>query len=488
MRWLTYSFFVSLSLLGVKEGLLSQTLFTIPDTAPNYGAYRHMDECIAAVRRTVSEAERQNTLWKDTAEFVQEDLLKGLPEHAVLIGKQCMERVWVDTLSLEHANIWASGLLMADRDVDVALLYRRLLDSVSDRSDVKSFGGFFNDIWSVYRNARPVRVEALESIYSLALQEIPSDSAYWRLFLEFALVELYDVVGSHDRAIEHSYNLLAFADENLLSSIKDPTWRFFIGSELFNILQRLSEEDEGGDSLSSSSDAYRAYLKNLWDQVQAVPFESAVGNTAPVLQGDFWFESKLTKVRTVYSSVHDKYRSIPYVETPVEGKLNLIAFFQAGCHNTTRPLLYGRDNGTPFCWAPLSTIRRIKEMYPDIQVTIVTKTYGNLGDAPPLAPADEADTLAKYFLGFHRIPGTLVVSNTPFFRLAGLDNRRIDAETENDINYTINGQELSRHGSILLVDEVGKIFHYGDITGAEEAKVKKKIAAVLKRIWGSSSN
>lgn len=74
-------------------------------------------------------------------------------------------------------------------------------------------------------------------------------------------------------------------------------------------------------------------------------------------------------------------------------------------------------------------MRRYKELYPDLEIIVLSDTYGTVGQLGPLTPADEADTLAKLFLGYHRVPAHLVVEHTPFFHVDAPDGRRIDLPT-----------------------------------------------------------
>lgn len=63
------------------------------------------------------------------------------------------------------------------------------------------------------------------------------------------------------------------------------------------------------------------------------------------------------------------------------------------------------------------------QQYPNIKLTVVTNIFGSFGNAPPLAPEQESDTLANYFLGFHRLKGTHIVYKTDYIKLPGYDRR-----------------------------------------------------------------
>jgi hypothetical protein len=453
----------------------AQVLFEIPDTTPNYQAYRHFDECIAAMNRLLIERNHADTVWRDTAGFVPQDLRQPLPEEIVTMGTQCMTKVTVDTLPLKHADFWAGALLKVNRDADVAKLYQRLLDSTPVAERFKVFSGMLRTYW----NVRPVRMKAVNDTYMRAIQDLPADSVHWILSIKSTMARMYRLMGDDTTAAMFVGEIFSLWDTLPPAVRMNPEYQFVAFMGLL-----LLTEEQGLDSLRRSTDAYYAYYKSIVLRIFPTFVEQIpLGMQIPKIIGDFWFESVPETRNTTGTGV--PYRaSSPHVR-PVPGTVNLIAFLQAGCHSAIISFVNGRGNSVPFCWETLAAIRRLKRLYPKLEVTVVANTYGNLGDGPPLTPAQEADTLAKYFLEFHRIPGTMVVATTPFFRFSGPDQRRIDQESEIMKRFTINGIPFARLGNVLLVDEEGKVFHNGAIFSSSdntEQQVARKIGAVFDRI------
>lgn len=451
----------------------AQTLFTRPDTIPNYAAYQYVDECIAAVSRLTREVEIKDPVWRDTTEFDLSYSMRAVPENAVSMGARCLEKVSVDTLPLEDVHLWAAALLMVNRDTDVQRLYSRLFDSLSEDLQPEAFGNMF----ATYGNAHPPRVEILKTLYTTGLARIPQDSVFWGIGFRIFAASFIRQGGDKAFVNQVIRETLEFLDTIPAQVKARQEYKLLVSNIFFKDAQDATEA-EGIDSLLVSTASYRRYLKHLWSRMMLDPLNSPVGMAVPPLGGDFWFQSDSSLNET---SGAISYHKIAAETRPVPGQINMIVFLQGGCHDRTVGLRFGRGNGGHRCWPMFAAIRRMKQAYPQLVITVASKTYGSLGNAPPIPPEEEADTLAKYFLGFHHLPATMVVSMTKYFRLAGLDQRRIDTETTNEQNYTINGFSLAKHKNVLLIDQAGKIFYTGSITGLDEGRLLGKLNAVFNR-------
>ncbi len=462
----------------IPGSVYGQTLFNSPDTFPNYSAYQYIDECVAAAARITSEADAKSSVWRDTLPLEDRERMSDVPVNAIRAAQACLVRVSVDTLSLDNTHIWASALLMAQRDHDVEKLYRRFFDSPVRRSPEE-----FVKMLNVYRTSRPIRLEGVERLYQFALANVSPDSVVRQV--AFRLIKADMARKARNKEMKNALlrEVLSITD-TLSDSVKSSDAYRLVGLFLYESVRDFTEQ-EGLDSLSISLSAYQSYLGGIWSRVMVGPFphnmfmNNPVGLEVPPLEGDFWYRS--VKATQSVSAV-ERYRKIEPYSRPVKGKINLIAFLQGGCHASSFMIRGGRNNGNMSCWRIFSAIHRMKNVFPDLEVTVVSKTYGSVGDAPPVGPSEEADTLAKYFLGYHRLPATLVVSKTEFFRLAGLDQRRIDSKTANESNYTLNNISYATPGSILLVDEAGRIVSQWNINRDEESTIRRIIAAVFSRL------
>lgn len=446
----------------------AQVLFQRPDTTPDYSAYTHPEECLSAMERVNTEVRNRDTVWRDTMLFDMSEYFRPLNSEAIEIGQTCLRHTPLDSITFHDAKIWLRTLLAAGRDKDAESMYTRLIGSIED----KDTNGHIIELMSVYYKIVPLRSADILNLYKHALEKVPSDSFDHMMVATYyaldALRKTSDTVNTQ-LLLQEAMAVVDTLPESVRqkNTYKLAAWGLFIALQETTI-------DEGMDSLAISASAYEAYLKNIWSSLSDDPLPTlslVVGKKSPALEGDFW-----------YAGQSGSFEKIDPQVRPVPGRVNAIVFIDGNCHTTT-PF---RENGRPFskthCWPDFSSLKRLKVSYPDLEITLVSKTLGNVGNAPPLDPADEADTLANYFLGFHGITAVHVISETEYFRIAGLDQRKIDAETVNETNYTIEGLPLGRPGSILLVDQSGTIFHSGSIAREEEQRVSRKIEAVMRRV------
>ncbi len=471
----------------------AQTLFSIPDTTPNYQSYAHLEECVAAIDRLHTEWTNKEVGWRDTTELDVMFDRRMLQPYMVETAQRCMARARVDTLPIRNAKFWMAAFLMANRDSDAEQISKRLLDSIP-----LGRRRAFIDAASVYLQARPVRYPALRTLFQRGLKEIPLDSMAARMSLRSWMVEAALLAGDSAYAREVTNEAIAITETLKWSTVgeKDVPW---IRAMMFSMLYWMTK-DQYLDSLTVSTTAARSHVGSLrfraYGDSAGGLSAMVVGMPSPKIEGEFWYRSRSSTATASSSPIVERYEPASPEPRPVPGRVNLLVFLQGGCHTLSAkaPGQYTREgNNNRSCWRMVSALQRFKRAYPDLEITVVSKTYGSLGDAPPLTPEREADTLAKYFLGFHQIPGTLVVSNTKNFRLSEPDRRRIDEETRNDANFL---EFLPRYqamaGVVIAVDETGRIFHEGTLQSwtwnseflreDDEQGLKKVIAAVYRRI------
>lgn len=466
----------------------AQTLFIRQDTSPNYTAYNDVDACIAGLNRLIAEHDLKDSIWRDTAEFDKTwSLTRRIPTYIVQVGRVCFERIDVDTLPLTRAHDWAAALLIMNRDTDAQRIHLRWFDSLP----LESYEREFERLLKVYADARPRRTEALNNIYNIALEKIPTDSIYWIISVKLMAVHLAAEEDEVDEKFvsQLESEILTAVDSNPSLKVQHPT----LPLQLFGMLLKKYKL-QSLDSLGVSTDAYSSFTKHLGERAGVDLSSIAYGNIGSIIEGDYWFQP--TANESSKGGLSTKGLSQYYGTTkkilPSPNKVNMIVFLQGSCH-TSSPrasarsfnrlndggLMSGVVGGLKGCWSTFAAIHRFKRAYPNLEITIKSGTFGFLGDAPPLIPSDEADSLAKYFLNFHRLPATLVVSTTDFFRVEGIDQRRIDQRKP----YMIGDVPLKGNvGYAVVSDELGKVFHYVAITGEQELELKYKLDAVFKRI------
>lgn len=464
----------------VADGAEGQSLFKRSALVPEYESYRYIDECMAAVERRDLEVRFRSLVWEDTLEFNRSFVKRPIVPEAKAIAVRCLSSFKIDTVPLKNPGEWVSPLLLVDRGAEAEKWFTRLLDSFPTPERWAQYAEIITSIASV----RPVQTDMAERVYNRALGDIPYDSIEALIKVHMAMVEA--VYYSDDSSLETQVfkDIISLIDR-IPDSVKEEQGYTFQFAPLLLILMHKGTEAEAMDSFKTSMDAYVRYRSSVWKRVMNTSFDEsgdAVGLSAPVVEGDFWFQSLQVKANSGgIASKQSEYTKISRVESPQTGKVNLIAFLQGGCHFDTPKVLHGRSNGDVSCWSTISMLRRLHAKYPNIQLTVVTKTHGSIGNAPPLSESEEADTLAKYFLGFHRLPATYAVSSGPFVRMSIPDSRRVDTETVNEINYYFRGQSLIKSGTVVLTDVNGRIV-YATIPQVEDEMLLKRLIEIeLKR-------
>lgn len=469
-----------LSIPIVSEG---QTLFKKPDTVANYSAYRYADECNAAVTRVTAEIDSKNKFWRDTLAFASTLILQDFPPEAKDVGKLCYSKINIDTIPVKHAGKWANYLNAAGMEKETENLLIRLMDSSRDRQAALALRDI---ILPIYMNGRPPRFDMCKKFYNLALNNIHKDSAFALMLLDFGMIKAAIKFGDFDLIVSLSKNGLKEYEKTPVKFRDDVhevqmVYNGGLGGALGvgNIYAEL-------DSLSVSTVAYRKLRDKMWNTYVPLLGNSPYADSieVPSLKGNWAFKNNF-KVIGENIELSDSYSKMQDgASRPVPGKINVITFIQGGCHQFSTALKYGRSNGHPSrnCWPQLASLRRLKAKFPDVEVTVVSKTYGLYADGAPLKPELEADTLASYILGFHKIPALHLIAEGTFMRIPGIDNRRIDTGVDYQFDYEIDGRSLSSAGNTLIVDESGKVFHSGPVVGADELIVAKKIEVVLKRM------
>jgi len=434
-----------------------QTLFARPDTAPDYASYRNIEECVVTIMRVTDAEERQGqTIWWDTVGAAQRKALgageidgvgrrkarptQARPDAAIQAGRACLARFNADTVTVKsdgYASYIFVMLLMAHRDDDARRFAERFLDSMRARS-AKDYKDQLQMILEKYLEARPIRYAEAKQYHAKIMAAVAGDSLYRTIRADRELSIAAERMGDTAYADELAWHAIRTSDampvEERLRSYDSKLWMGWLTVKLEKFTQQ-----EGFDSLAISTLAY-----NLWRQntVMRRVFggELATATDArvqpikvPDLIGERYYTSTTgpssgPSHQTLES--YTKHGALPPGTLPVKGRINFITSWPSFCHaeGMMRPSESARNlqiSGTS-CAREYNRLRMYKELYPDLEIIVLSDTYGTVGQLGPLEPADEADTLAKLFLGRHRVPAHLVVDHTPFFRVEAPDGRRID--------------------------------------------------------------
>ncbi len=460
--------------------IIGQTRFHISDSVPDYSRYGFIDQCLAAIQRLELESRKIDTIWRDTIRFTPRS--RGLQaEASVQAAKTCLRDVNVDTLPIRHLRIWTHAFLTADRDLDVDRLFRRVKSDTAIDSLIRNFVTEF----STYQHARPMRFENLKEMYQRGMNEIPKHPIFSDVWLDVlmadATAEFGDTIGATELKWKVVRRVEAFPDSIKLNLF----YRNSLGAHAYDMLSQLSFE-QSMDSLSRSNDAYLSHKRSLAYRIfsdSSMIGGDITGSVVPSPTADYWFSWAPDVTAGNTSGTVKRMPKDSVFSLPVKDKINLIVFLNGGCHEQSlrfHPSI-GRPDPGGECWLVSSALRRLKSKFPEIEISVVSNTYGNIGNMLIRDPSEEANILADYLIGFYRIPGSLYVSKTEFIRLDNDDKRRVDLDGENAHRFVIGNLNLLAPGSVIALDRSGRIFYYGPVVRESEVFLEKRLSAVSKR-------
>ena len=208
-----------------------------------------------------------------------------------------------------------------------------------------------------------------------------------------------------------------------------------------------------------------------------------VGETAPPLTGEFVFAPGGERLHGAVAGPNSS--TGPTVSRPTRGKVSIVVFLYGGCRAES-PVVVGKVREsfrTGDCLAAYTMLHRLARQFPEVEITIASRTIGYVGDTRPLTPAEEADVLQSWWLGFHRLPATLIIENTQFFRLEKYDRRRIDLPADNATRYLFGNERASEIGNkyALLIDADGTVLDADHLVPWTEKRFRELLEIITKR-------
>jgi hypothetical protein len=479
-----------------------QTLFARPDTTPDYASYQHFEECITTVSRIADAVQRrERTIWWDTVGVAQRKALHAgeidalgrqkldpttaRPDAAIQAGRACLARFNADTATFQESAyaLWIfQTLLLVHRDDDAHRFAERFLDSMRKRS-ATDYKNELQRVLESYLSARPIRYAEAKQYHAKIIATVAGDSLYRSIRADRELSIAAQKMGDTLYANELAWRAIRTSDampvEERKRSYDSMLWMNWLEDRLAHFT-----ETEGFDSLAISNVAYNMYKANTvrrrvyGGKPVAATDAEVQPYKVPDLVGEQYYTSTSTSTSTAGGSSDPSgkglasytKRALPPGTLPVKGRINYIISWPSFCHaeGEQRPpeLAKRFEHGGSRCTQRYNTVRMFKELYPDLEIIVLSNTYGTVGKLSPLTPADEADTLAKLFLGHGRVPAHLVVEHTPFFPLDAPDGRRIDLPTP-QMELLGKRREMydNKEGIRWLVDKEGYVVSWFVIGG-----------------------
>lgn len=461
------------SLMLIPNFLNAQVLFKWNSANIDYSEYLSIDDCWAMSRRVIDSVDNVGDIWGGFLEFDYNARKRPYPKVVKDKVGMCLSNVdrrEVTMWNHSYLSLVASLLLVKDDDEEVERLTEQWFGVRSDTSD-SSIVLAIDGLILAHLNARPSRFQQADALFEKYLS---SNSRFVDPVRVLALVltrfeRAMDIADTSiaeaaiekieywDAQLTHEQRSSRFYNQILKPRISDA---FFIKYDA-QILSGLKE---------STLTMYRV-LDSVLSSATGWSFSTADHLVrVDEIKGDYLFQGNGSST----SSCHDMSPFKGGLPTPGKNSLVMLISGADYCR-------YGN------CWKQFVVLNRLKQLYPNVEVVIVSGTRGFFQRLEPLSPEQESQKQCEHLLDFHKINGYLVVYNRPFFKLPGYDRRRIDDYDPNLQNFNEGGRskgEFHRYSGYLrfiLIDKEGYIVvNEEDLTGRRENRVRRMLS-ILER-------
>jgi hypothetical protein len=447
----------------------AQVRFDWADTTARIERYTTPEECLSLVWRLYRVHLEYGIVWRDTMPLTPAQAREPLPAPVVDKARACSARFTPAATPLTDYLAVTVLFLLAGRDDDAAALVERRLAAVAPKAEHE-------------------RAAVLDTVVATYLVGAPTDggsgATYLRVHparLAMAEPRVKELAGLkaapwRPRHNAHFAMLLAARDaadttrlrwaaEGVIAAVASIPSAEQRTSEYSGFLRNsfLARELLAGDSLLDSlrrsTASYVALQQAHWAKTSGERPEALnlpIGRSAPPIEADFWLR-----------------RGDGAAPRPTKGKVALVAFLDHVGQ-------LGEECANARCYVASAALHRVAAGFPDVEITLVTRTHGFFSAAEPPVPAAEADTLAHWWLEKHELPGALAVTATEFWRLPEPDRRRIDRDRPNELNYSFGRHWPVRPLSAYLIDRGGTIVAVLDLTNRQvDAELERLLRALL---------
>jgi hypothetical protein len=413
----------------------AQTRFEWPEYDTTYlDRYRKsVTACIVLVGRMKHDLEAKSSVWIDTMPGKPGENLQPLPQPVVEFAQRCSQGFKSTEIPLPAWRHAIQLFLLANRDEDAHHLAERRLAQVADTAK-QTRVHVIDTIVSLYASAQPVRLADAEVWIEKVMRS--GTVATWEMQAKLGggLHLLAKAAGDDIRATRWAQRMLTLRD----SLSDNERRRYDISDAETSVALMLYWAYVNRavliDSLKRSPAAYASLIQKEWarrtgEKNDALTFRYPIGLRAPKIEADYWLPNSA-------DTVH-----------PAPGKPALVVFLEQGCPNK--------------CWELYGVLRRLTQAFPMLDLTIVAQTKGYYGFLPPPKPSDEV-ALIQQWVEMQKVPATLAVTITPFWRLPNPDRRRINQITSTLEKYNFSGfigGNTAYTGISYLIAPDGTIVH-----------------------------
>lgn len=432
-------------------------------------SYRLPEACVAAVNRINRAVSSRSPIYIDTIPYSHEEALKVLSPEAQEAASRCIN-IHEAHVSMSDAVVWLPLYLAAGKYDGARILASRMINEIP-KDSVEKYARRLETIARIYMSSQPVDIPLVES---LAVQAFNAPEESYDKIRRFLLsLDISRV--ARRRGEKETEQIWINKSSGFFSELSPTQKTYLMGDRYYRM--KVKQLTEGVrllnlpvllDSLSIGTAVYQRHLIGL--VTASLKIEASLlgpmfpDQRVPELTGEYWFQNR-------GDSSYSQLSHVPSL--PASSKVNLVVF-------------QGQDVCIPagmqrFCFEEYALVKRIKSRFPDIEIVYVTNTKGFFRFLNPMNPQEEADLIAQDLIGFNNLPITLVVSETPFFRLSGFDKRRINEKTENQIAYSFGQDAANTRDVAYLIDKDGLIVSHVRLTRYDEQNLFEYLTVLTNR-------
>lgn len=495
------------TVLLVASPAAAQTLFAWPDTAVDVSKYTTVEECHAAVVRVIESVRRReffvHRVWRDTLPYDPAEDVRPVPAEAREAARSCGTRFSdVEAQPVSEYRMLVPLYFAAGWDDKAEALMKRRLEAAAREGDaelaaaldtvVYMYSGRTGTAWGrtslVGFPGLPVDPPRLDLVNAVVDEYLPRISDRVRRIrilmtqvrlarlgarldtarIEWAAPQILSLVDSLSEAekAQLADELTGFSEDK--DKLEERLYR-----EVYRAIEGVNQRRALLDSLRHSTAAYVREFRRQRPKDVNVPY----GRPAPTLEADVWL------------GCGDRCEPRP---TP--GRVSLVVFFY---HDVVRELPYdrhkcvrvisGAEGIRAHCPRLVYTLRRLADRFPELDITIVTRTHGFFGYLKEDMTAEKEAELLRRWLEYFGVRAVISMTETDYWRLPNHDRRRIDEPTTNEVNYSFDGPAGPRpNGWSVLIDEDGLIVYDTVLqpdsrSFAYESQLIEMIEALLER-------
>jgi hypothetical protein len=391
--------------------------------------------------------------WRDRRPDTLETLSWGRPLNPETVAevRACVAQYSVETALPRHLLGLGQAYLAAGNDTQAEAAFRRLLYANATQP-VTRRAWHLGLVIEAYIGAAPVRIDkALE--YTAMLDALGTRAAPDRLRIHNMLYGLAKSLDSLPFMLNEATAAIRASDDLVGNARRQ--WAQSSAGAFINKADLEGRLGNGAGAVST--------LEHAASTVGALQNGLAgfiLGQTFPYTL----YGTRAVPLQSTFSYVPDNPISTPLAQRPTLGKVALVVLVDKGC--------YEND-----CFSSYAILRRLMTKYPQLEVTLVTRTDGYDRTSLITDAGKEAAAIRKFFQDDMHLSAPVLVWKTAYEREAD-DNLRFH-DSPNAKAYTggIFGG-LPNHA--VLVDKTGTIRQATLVNASSEQRLDHMVANLLR--------